>query len=61
MAEPGVKLRRAELSPLPAVDGPAFQGDPYEGFRVVTYRFEGSDKAQVVTENAPLAINPVFQ
>ena len=62
MADPGVRLRRGEGSALPAADGPAFQGDPFEGFRVVNYRFaEGGDKVQVVTENAPLAINPVYE
>jgi hypothetical protein len=60
-AEPGVKLRKGELTTLPAADGPAFQGDPYEGFRVVHYRFADGDKAQVVTQNAPLAINPVYE
>lgn len=60
--DPGVALRKGAGAALPAVDGPAFQGDPYEGFRVVNYRFaDGSDKVQVVTQNAPLAINPVYE
>jgi hypothetical protein len=62
MAEPGVKLRRGALAGLPAVDGAAFPGDPYEGYRVVNYRFgEAGDKAQVVTQNAPLAISPLYE
>ncbi len=61
-ADPGVRLRKGEGVELPAVDGPAFQGDPYAGFRVVNYRFaEGGDKVQVVTQNAPLAINPFYE
>ncbi len=60
--EPGVALRKGETAALPAVDGPAFQGDPYQGFRVVNFRFaDGGDKAQVVTQNAPLAINPAYE
>lgn len=62
IADPGVRLRKGEGSALPAVDGPAFQGDPYELFRVVNYRFgEAGDKVQVLTQNAPLAINPVYE
>ena len=60
--DPGVRLRKGEAGALSVADGPAFQGDPYEGFRVVTYRFsEGGEKAPVVTQNAPLAINPVYE
>ena len=62
IADPGVRLRKGEGSALPAVDGPAFQGDPYELFRVVNYRFaEAGDKVQVLPQNAPLAINPVYE
>lgn len=60
MADPGVRIRQGTAS-LPALDGAAFQGDSYDGFRVVHYRFEPGDKAQVVTQNAPLAINPVYE
>ena len=60
-AEPGVRLRKGEMAQLPAVDGPAFQDDPYHGYRVVNYRFESADKAQLVTQNAPLAISPVYE
>lgn len=61
MLDPGVKLRKGEAASLPPGDGPAFQGDPYESFRVVTYRFDAVDKGQVVTPNAPLAITPLFE
>ena len=61
LVDPRVKLRRGEGAALPPGDGPAFPGDPYEGFRVVNYRFDGLDKEQVVTPNAPLAINPLFE
>jgi hypothetical protein len=60
-SEPGVKLRKGGAQALAAADGPAFQGDPYQGFRVVNYRFEAGDKAQVATPNVPLAINPVYE
>ena len=59
--DPGVRLRKGEMAVLPAVDGAAFQDDPYHGYRVVNYRFEGADKGQLVTQNAPLAINPVYE
>ena len=64
MADPGVRLRKGEGagSALLAVDGPAFQGDPFESFRVVSYRFAaGGETVQVITQNAPLAINPVYE
>jgi hypothetical protein len=61
VADPGVRLRKGETVGLPAVDGPAFQDDPYRGYRVVNFRFEGGDKAQLVTQNAPLAITPVYE
>lgn len=61
VADPGVKLRKGVVTALAAVDGPAFQDDPYQGFRVVNYRFEAGDKAQVATPNVPLAINPVYE
>lgn len=61
LTDPGVKLRKGEAASLPPTDGPAFQDDPYEGFRVVNYRFDPVDKGQVVTPNAPLAIDAVFE
>lgn len=62
MLDPGVRVRKGEGEALSTVDGPAFPGDPYEGFRVVNYRFNAaSEKGQVVTQNAPLAINPIYE
>jgi hypothetical protein len=59
--EPGVRLRKGEGPALPPSDGPAFQGDAYEGFRVVAYKFGDAQlKEQVVTQNVPLAISPVY-
>ena len=61
--EPGVKLRKGEAGQqdLPAVEGAAFPGEPDDGFKTVSYRFaEGQDKGQVVTQNAPLAIAPLY-
>jgi len=61
LIEPGVRLRKGEAPTLPPAEGPAFQGDPYEGFRVVAYAFgANSDKEHVVTQNVPLAITPVY-
>lgn len=59
--DPGVKLHKGEAAALPPTDGAAFQGDPYQGFRVVNYRFDALDQGQVITPNAPLAINPMFE
>lgn len=59
--DPGVRLRKGDAA-LPPGDGPAFQGDAYEGFRVVAYKFgDIQAREQVVTQNPPLAINPVYE
>ena len=59
--EPGVRLRKGEGAALPPGDGPAFQGDAYEGFRVVSYKFGDVQlKEQIVTQNVPLAIQPLY-
>jgi hypothetical protein len=59
--DPGVRLRKGEGASLPPGDGPAFVGDAYEGFRVVSYKFgDAQQKEQVVTQNVPLAINPIY-
>ncbi len=61
LIDPGVRLRKGD-APLAVYEGPAFNGDPFEGFRVVPYRFgDAGDRNQVVTTNAPLAINPVYE
>jgi hypothetical protein len=62
VVDPGVRVRKGEGEALSTADGPAFQGDPYELFRVVSYRFGAAiEKTHVVTQNAPLAINPVYE
>lgn len=61
VTEPGVRLHKGDGPTLPPVDGPAFQGDAYEGFRVVSYKFgDAQVKEQLVTQNVPLAIEPVY-
>lgn len=61
LAQPGVRLRKGDMM-LPVSEGPAFKGDPFTLFRVVNYRFEDpADRNHVVTTNAPLAINPVYE
>ncbi|HEY0065174.1 MAG TPA: hypothetical protein VGC21_23850 [Telluria sp.] len=61
LVEPGVRLRKGEAPTLPPAMGPAFQGDAYEGFRVVSYKLGASAaREQVVTQNVPLAITPEF-
>lgn len=47
---------------LPAVAGPAFPDDAGNAYNVVMVRFDAvSDKGQVVSQNAPLAVAPVFE
>jgi hypothetical protein len=60
ITDPGLRMRTASAN-LPAVDGAAFQDDPYESFRVVNVRFDAFGKAALLTQNAPLAINPVYE
>lgn len=57
-----VRLRRADgnASVLAAGEGPAFGGEN-ESFATVTYRFNGAERAQVLTASAPLAIAPVIE
>jgi hypothetical protein len=62
VADPGVRVRKGEGEALSTAEGPAFQGDAYEGFTVVSYRFgAGADKSHVVTQNPPLAIDAAFE
>lgn len=61
-AEPGVRVGKGDAAMLAVANGPAFDGDAFEGFRVAEYRFGGGgDRGQVVTPNAPLAITPVYE
>ena len=48
-------------APLPVVDGPAFEGETVGVYRTATYRFaDWSAQGQVVSQNTPLAIAPLF-
>lgn len=48
-------------APLPVVDGPAFDGEAVGQYRTATYRFaDWSAQGQVVSQNTPLAIAPLF-
>lgn len=48
-------------APLPAVDGPAFEGETLGSYRTVTYRFsDWSAQGQLVTQTIPLAIAPLY-
>lgn len=48
-------------APLPVVDGPAFEGETVGSYRTATYRFaDWSVQGQVVSQNTPLAIAPLF-
>jgi hypothetical protein len=47
---------------LPAVPGPAFPDEAGNAYSGVTVRFDAADgKGQVVSQNAPLAVAPVFE
>ena len=49
-------------APLPVVDGPAFDGETLGTYRTATYRFvDWSAQGQVVSQNTPLAIAPLFE
>ncbi|PWF54551.1 hypothetical protein [Massilia glaciei] len=60
-----VKLRAADSATpagLPVLDGAAFGDGPGEGFKTVSYRFGAlPDTAQVLTQDAPLAISALFE
>ena len=58
-----VRLHRPDGAdqPLPLVTGAAFQGDLDEAFPTVVYRFDGAERAQVISANIPLAIVPLFE
>lgn len=47
---------------LPALAGPAFPDDAGSAYSVVMVRFDAAtDKGQVVSQNAPLAVAPLFE
>lgn len=60
---PVVRLRNGEpAAPLQVLDGAIFPDDPDDGFKTVFYRFADTPaRGQVVTQEAPLAIAPVFE
>jgi hypothetical protein len=60
---PVVRLRAGEAAPALAVtDGAIFADDPDDGFKTVFYRFSDTPaRGQLVTQEAPLAIAPVFE
>lgn len=57
-----VRWKAAGGAPLPVAAGPAFPDEAGNAYSVVTVRFDAaSDKGQLVSQNAPLAIAPVFE
>lgn len=58
-----VRLRQGgSEAVLPAVEGAAFEGDMNDAFKTVTYRFAATPaNAQVISQNAPLAVAAVFE
>jgi hypothetical protein len=62
-AAPVVRVRNGDTTAaLPVAEGAIFSDDPDDGFRTVMYRFgEAAARGQVVTQEAPLAIAPVFE
>ncbi|MRV70876.1 hypothetical protein GJ700_03970 [Duganella sp. FT92W] len=60
--KPDADVRWKGGAPLPAVPGPAFPDEAGNAYSVVTVRFDAAtDKGQVVSQNAPLAVSPVFE
>lgn len=60
---PVVRVRNGEaLAVLPVLEGRVFADDPDDGFRTVLYRFADTPAhGPVATQEAPLAIAPVFE
>ncbi|SFV03572.1 hypothetical protein [Pseudoduganella namucuonensis] len=63
--EASVRARLAgqDGTALPVAEGAAFadEGGGHAGHPIVNYRFEAGDKGQVVSQNPPLAIAPLFE
>lgn len=62
--EAQLRLRQGaqDSAPLPAAEGPAFADGPGPEFSIVNYRFEATPaQGQVVSQNAPLAISPLYE
>lgn len=64
-AAPALVMKRGQQNDggdLRLVDGPIFTDDPDEGFRIVNLRFGAHPgRAQIATQDAPLAIVPLFE
>lgn len=62
-AEIGVRVQKSDGSDasLPVSPGTAFPGDADDSFPTVLYRFNGTEKVQLVTAYPPLAIVPLFE
>ena len=60
---PAVRVRDGQpADALPVREGAIFSDDPDDGFRTVFYRFADTPaRGQVVAQDAPLAIAPVFE
>lgn len=63
-SEAQVRLRRGahDSAPLPAADGAAFDDGSGAGVAIVHYRFDGAPaQGQVISQNLPLAIAPLYE
>ncbi|GAB2858729.1 hypothetical protein GCM10027277_29010 [Pseudoduganella ginsengisoli] len=57
-----VRWKGRDGAPLPVLSGPAFPDEAGNAYSVVTVRFDAAtDKGQVISQNAPLALAPVFE
>lgn len=61
-ADADVRWKAAGSAPLPVNAGPAFPDEAGNSYSVVLVRFDAaSDRGQLLSQNAPLAIAPVFE
>ena len=64
ITDTGVKFRNASMqsSAMAAQEGNAFSGDMVRAYKTITVRFdEATEKGQVLTQNPPIAIAPLFE
>jgi hypothetical protein len=64
VTDTGVKFRNAGMQPsaMAAQEGGAFSGDTVRTYKTITVRFdEATEKGQVLTQNPPIAIAPLFE
>jgi hypothetical protein len=62
--EAQVRLRHGaqDGAALPAAEGPAFEDGPGPAFSIVDYRFDAAPaQGQVISQNMPLAIAPLYE